>query len=93
MAVFQVTTALDTGVDNTVSDNLNLADETLDGGGLSLREALLLAQATPEADTLIFASEPGDTFASGGVIHLSSTLEIWSDVTINGDLDGPASQI
>ena len=88
MAIFRVNSALDIGDDITVSGDLDLAAETLDGDGLSLREALLFANATPEADTLVFASNPGEAFASGGLIRLSETLEFWSDVTLNGDIDG-----
>jgi hypothetical protein len=88
MAIFRINSALDIGDDITVSGDLDLAAETLDGDGLSLREALLFADATPEADTLVFASNPGEAFASGGLIRLSETLEFWSDVTLNGDING-----
>ncbi|MCM1981616.1 hypothetical protein [Lyngbya confervoides] len=51
-----------------------------DSGDGSLRQAILAANATSEADTI--------TFASGlGTIRLASPLTITSSLTIDGDLD------
>ncbi len=60
----------------TVTTN---ADTTADDGQTSLREALVLAQASAGPDTI--------TFASAMTITLTSTLQIAQDVTIDGDLD------
>lgn len=61
-----------------------LAAETADGGGLSLREAIGLANATMAADTIDFAAG-----LSGGTIRLTqgTSLIVTSDITINGDID------
>ena len=54
------------------------------GTGLSLREALALANANPDEDTIEFA--PG---LLGGTVTLGGTqLEITTSVTIDGDIDG-----
>ncbi len=70
MADFIVTTNSDTGDDNTVSGDL--AAETADGGGLSLREAILLASADAAVDTIMFDAS---VFTGGAnrLIRLSST--------------------
>ncbi|UTW54670.1 S-layer family protein [Kordiimonas sp. SCSIO 12610] len=57
------------------------------GTGLSLREALALANANPDEDTIEFA--PG---LLGGTITLGGTqLTITTSVTIDGDIDGDGS--
>ena len=85
MATFTVTTLED---ENDVGASVG----TPGGTGLSLREALALANdegANPGADTIVFASETGDAFESGGTITLAGThLVLTSDVTIDGDVDG-----
>jgi parallel beta-helix repeat protein len=79
MANFTVTTLADEPFDNG-----NLAAETDDGAGLSLREALALANANgaAEADTI--------TFAAGGTLFLTTgqELAITTDgITVDGDID------
>ncbi|MCB1499007.1 MAG: cadherin-like domain-containing protein [Bauldia sp.] len=77
-----VTTLLDTGDDDSVTGDLEA--ETADGGGLSLREALILANALPGADTIVF-----DASLGGGTVTLTnSQLTISSDVTIDGGAAG-----
>ncbi|MCP4304144.1 MAG: hypothetical protein GY788_04515, partial [bacterium] len=91
-----VTTLLDMGDDLTVTGDL--AAETADGDGLSLREALLLANGADLDDdptnhaTISFDASltggvtPGD---DDGVVTLTGgQLEISSDVVINGDTNG-----
>ncbi|MBL4836133.1 MAG: DUF4347 domain-containing protein [Kordiimonadaceae bacterium] len=85
-AAFTVTTLLDSGDDLTVTGDL--AAETADGGGLSLREALLLSNAASGADTINFDST---VFAGGQTIALNQAtgeLAVTDSVTINGDIDG-----
>lgn len=61
----------------------DLATETADGGGLSLREALAITNANSDADTISF-----NAALTGGTITLSGTqLEISHAVTINGNID------
>ncbi|MCB1493525.1 MAG: VCBS repeat-containing protein, partial [Rhodobiaceae bacterium] len=87
MATFTVTTNLDTGDDQSVTGDL--AAETADGGGLSLREAILLANAAAGADTIVFAGSTGEAFEAGGTITLSgSELTLSTDITIDGDVSG-----
>ncbi|WP_395076285.1 hypothetical protein, partial [Hyphococcus sp.] len=74
MATFTVTT-----LDDEAFDAGDLAAETADGAGLSLREALALVS---DADTIEF-----DAALSGGVSNLSSTLLTSTSVTIDGDID------
>ncbi|MCP4381976.1 MAG: hypothetical protein GY798_11290, partial [Hyphomicrobiales bacterium] len=88
-----VTTLSDSGDDATVTGDL--AAEAADGGGLSLREALILANTMDGADTISFdvaltgGSDPG---VDDGVVTLGgSQLVITSDVTIDGDTDGDAT--
>jgi len=49
------------------------------GAGLSLREAVLLANSSAGADTITFATGPG-------TIRLTSELVVTEALTINGDL-------
>ena len=67
--------------DDEAYDGLDLAGETADGNGLSLREAIGLANAAPDADMIYFAS--GMTITLGG-----TELLITTDITIDGDTDG-----
>jgi hypothetical protein len=79
-----IVTTLDDGVDNDFGGG-NLADETADGGGLSLREALALANGDPTtADTITFHASLDD----GTLTLQSGELLITSDVTIDGDIGG-----
>ena len=79
-----VVTTLDDGVDNDFGGG-NLAAETADGGGLSLREALALANGDPTTADIITFDESLD----GGTLTLQSgELVITSDVTIDGDIGG-----
>ncbi|WP_425410231.1 right-handed parallel beta-helix repeat-containing protein [Hyphococcus sp.] len=72
---FVVTTIADESAETT-----NLNDEETDGAGLSLREALALAQ---DGDTITF-----DNALSGMTITLAGTqLTISNSITIDGDLD------
>ncbi len=78
LQVLVVTTTLDGGDDDY--DGGSLEDETADGGGLSLREALALVQ---DGDTITF-----DMALSGETITLAGTqLTVEKSVTIDGDLD------
>ncbi|WP_262692959.1 beta strand repeat-containing protein [Kordiimonas aestuarii] len=58
----------------------NLASESADGLGLSLLEAIGLAQ---DGDTIVF-----DALLSGDTITDAVTYEIDNSITINGDIDG-----
>ncbi|MBL4789806.1 MAG: hypothetical protein JKY60_12450 [Kordiimonadaceae bacterium] len=79
MTNFTVTTGNDDAFDGG-----DLAAETADGGGLSLREALGLANANADVDTITF-----DASLSGSTLTLSgSELVISNSVTIDGDIDG-----
>ncbi|MEM0922236.1 MAG: right-handed parallel beta-helix repeat-containing protein [Pseudomonadota bacterium] len=73
-----VTTLLDESFGNHA-----LTEEINDGDGLSLREALGIAQGTAAAETITFASD-----LMGGTIQLSSQLNISDTVTVDGDIDG-----
>lgn len=75
---FTVTTTSDSGDNLTVAGDL--AAETADGGGLSLREAILLAH---DGDTITF-----DSSLNGQTLTLSSELAISDDITIDGDFVG-----
>ena len=81
MANYIVTTLSDSGDDTTSAGSL--AADQADGGGLSLREALLLANASGTTDTISF-----DAALSGGNIALTAgQLEIASSMSVDGDLD------
>ncbi|MEM9059090.1 MAG: choice-of-anchor Q domain-containing protein [Pseudomonadota bacterium] len=82
MASYTVTTDNDSGDNLTVTGDL--AAETADGGGLSLREAILLSNATGAADDITFAAAlAGSTITlTGGQLVLSN------DTTVDGDVDG-----
>src|ERR671935_136686 len=78
MTTYTVTTLTDEAFNSG-----DLAAETADGGGLSLREAIALANANAGADTITF-----DASLSGGTLRLTlGTLEVsGASLTINGDL-------
>jgi predicted outer membrane repeat protein len=77
-APFIVTTLADETYDGNT-----LAQETADGTGLSLREALGLASASPGSHKIIFAPS-----LTGGTIYLANgELDVTSDVTIDGDVN------
>src|SRR5262245_38612107 len=81
MANYTVTT-----LDDELFNGGNLAAETADGSGLSLREALALTSSNGVSDAIAFA--PG---LAGGTLFLTSgaALEIIpsSAITIDGDID------
>ena len=82
-----VTTLLDTGDDFTVTGDL--AAEMADGGGLSLREALILANADFDGDPTNGTNITFDAGLAGGTVTLSGAkLEIASDIVLDGDIDG-----
>ena len=77
MATFTVTTTAD-----TINDD----------GETSLREAIASANAAVGRDTIVFASNPGEAFETGGTIVLNGTaLKVTDDVSIDGDLNGRGS--
>ena len=82
---FEVTTA-----DDENYDGGDLAAEQVDGGGLSLREALALANGDPTtANTITFAPD-----LAGATLFLTSGQQlsiITGGITINGDIDGDGS--
>ena len=60
-------------------------------GETSLREAVALANATPGADTITFASGAGAAFAGDAVIRLTQgEIEITDALTIDGSTAGAA---
>jgi hypothetical protein len=70
-------------VDNPY-DGKPLAEELAEGNGLSLRQALGLANASGGPSTITFAPN-----LAGGTIHLlTGELDITSDVTIDGEING-----
>ncbi|WDI32475.1 choice-of-anchor Q domain-containing protein [Hyphococcus flavus] len=80
---FVVDTLLDGGDDDFGGGTL--AEEEADGGGLSLREALALAQ---DGDTVTF-----DNALSGGTITLAGTqLTISNSITLDGDLNDDGNE-
>ena len=87
MADFEVTT-----FDDETFNGGSLAEETADGGGLSLREAIALANDDAEADTITFDLDPGDTTLrlTEGTLVITNALTIdgAGAVTITGDVDG-----
>jgi parallel beta-helix repeat protein len=70
-------------LDNEFRNGGNLAAETADGNGLSLREALSLANANGQIDTITFAPS-----LAGGTAFLDGSLRLTSNLTIDGDIDG-----
>ncbi|WP_172298932.1 choice-of-anchor Q domain-containing protein [Pseudoruegeria sp. HB172150] len=88
MATLVVTTLADEPL--TSSTSPDLATESGDGAGLSLREAIGLAEADPDADTILFAED----LANGRIALAGRTLEITTDITIDGDaIGGTTSRI
>ncbi|MGF1447321.1 MAG: DUF4214 domain-containing protein [Pikeienuella sp.] len=81
MAEFLVTTLADEPFDDS-----DLASETGDGAGLSLREAVALANALPGAESIRFADGlQGSTIVLGGAeIGILDDLDIAGDITISG---------
>jgi hypothetical protein len=76
---FRVTTAADEAFGGG-----SLAAETADGGGLSLREALGLANANADADRIGFAA----SLAGQTLVLTGGQLSINNDVAIDGDTNG-----
>jgi len=87
LSVTFTVTITDDKLDST-SPTATLAD--MGGpGDLSLREAVFLANLTPGADTIVFASGPGQAFAIDAVIRLvQSEIEITEALTIDGSTAG-----
>ena len=84
-----VTTLLDTGDDFTVTGDI--AAEMLDGGGLSLREALILANGAGGGQITFDVAITGGSALGvddGGILLNGAQLEIDSNVSIDGDTDG-----
>ncbi|MGK7907528.1 MAG: beta strand repeat-containing protein, partial [Synechococcus sp.] len=76
MATFIVTTSAD-------ENDPGASVGSPGGTGLSLREAIGLANANPDADDIIFNSS-----VSGPLVLTNGQFLITSDVTINGDTNG-----
>jgi parallel beta-helix repeat protein len=76
-----------TTLDDEAAATDNLAAELADGNGLSLREALAIANGDPaDANTITFASA-----LAGGTLFLTQAqhLQIATDgITVDGDIDG-----
>lgn len=85
MGTYTVTSLSDKGDDLTVTGDL--AAESADGYGLSLREAIALANANPGEDTVTFDQSLGDEeiFLNGGEISITDK------VIIDGLLDSNTS--
>ncbi len=82
MPTYTVTTLLDETIDPELAPDA--VREGADGTGLSLREALDLANAMAGADEIVF--DPG--LAGGRITLTGSALRITDDVTIDGDAAG-----
>ena len=79
MATFTVTTLQDED-----AATIDLATEIVDGDGLSLREAIAIANASAGADTIEF-----DAGLADGLIRLTlGELVLTQDITIDGDVNG-----
>lgn len=86
MAILQVNTTSDAGDDQTVVGTV--AQEAADGNGLSLREAILIANANGEVDTISFT---GSDFSSAATITLEAgdlELNNTDSLTISGSAAG-----
>lgn len=82
MSNFLVTVLDDTGDNASVTGSF--LDEVADGGGLSLREAILLANESVGIDLITFS-----TALSGQTLHVTKALPSITDALyIAGDLDG-----
>jgi len=66
MAIYTVSTTADEAFGGG-----DLASETADGGGLSLREAIAFANSDADASTITFASDIGDAFENDALIRLT----------------------
>jgi hypothetical protein len=82
LAILTVTTNLDTGAD--VTFGANLAADTSDGSGLSLREAINWAASS--GDTVTFNAGMTVTLAAGQ-LTLAKSLTIDGDIDNNGSAD------
>lgn len=78
-----VTPNLVTTVNDEIAENTNLLAQGNDGTGLSLREAIAIANATAGADVISF-----DAALAGQDAGLSGQISITDDLTIDGDSDG-----
>ena len=80
MATFTVTTAND--------ENNGTAN-----GVVSLREAIGLANANPDLDTILFDTTPGHSLEGATLTLTRGELEITQDVIIDGDRDNNGSEV
>ncbi len=74
-----------TTLEDESANTADLAIETNDGDGLSLREAIAIANANPDKDAIQFASS-----LIQGTIQLSNVLgqlEVSTSLTISGDIN------
>lgn len=78
-----------------INTTLDKNDGSIDDGDVSLRAAIAFADRQAGADTITFASGPGEAFEGGGTIRLDAAaggLVRCSDVAIDGgdqlDRDG-----
>ncbi|WP_172295028.1 hypothetical protein [Pseudoruegeria sp. HB172150] len=85
MATYIVTTLADEGVAASVPPDA--VAEAADGLGLSLREAIALANADAAEDAILFAPD----LANGRIVLRGETLSISTDMTIDGDAIGGTS--
>ena len=73
-----------TTLDDETAATTDLATELADGNGLSLREAIAIANANASQDTITFNS----ALAGGTLVLVNGNLAISEDVTIDGDTNG-----
>jgi len=87
LATFTVTTTVDDPFGGGT-----LAQETADGGGLSLREAIGLANAGARQDTIVFDDA---VFDAGNRIVLTEAtrLQVTNDLVIDGAIDGGSATV
>ncbi len=84
MATFTVTTA----VDEAAEEMPDLDTETMDGEGLSLREAIALANANDEADTIVFDIGTATINIEGDLqFEITAPVEIDGGGTVTVDAD------
>ena len=79
MGTYTVTT-----LDDETAATTDLATETADGAGLSLREAIAIANAAGGSHTIEFDSG----LAGGALTLINGVLSTTADITIDGDTNG-----